>query len=96
VQFTKPPLTKIDFLGKVKPEFTVKVENNRPHISGSEKDNARDDKRRKTTERLWLQPGDKVKDFCDLLKDNFLVHKLIFFVEPHHSGNHRTTSKPTS
>jgi len=90
------PFTKIDFLGKEKSEFTLKVDNNRPHVSGSEVDNARNDERNKTAERLWFQRGDKVKDVCDFLKDSFLEHKLIFVVEPHHPGNHLTTSKPAS
>jgi hypothetical protein len=96
VRFTKSPITKIDFLGKEKSEFTLKVGNNRPYVTRSGVDNARVDKRNKTTEWLWFQRGGKVKDYCDFLKDNFLEHKLVFVVEPHHPGNHLTTSKPAS
>jgi len=90
------PFTKIDFLGKEKSETTLKVDNNRRHISGSEVDNGRVDERKRTAERLWFQRGYKFKNGCDFLKDSFLEHKLMFVAEPHRPGNHVTTSKPAS
>jgi hypothetical protein len=90
------PFPKLIFWVKKKSEFTLKVENNRRHVSGSEVDNARVDKRNKTMEWLWFQRGDKVKDCFDFLNDGFLEHKLMFVVESRHPGNHLTTSKPAS